>query len=287
MIRRFSALGLLAFLTLAVAGCGSPPPPAAEPPPVSVCKPLLREVVDYDEYEGRIAAVETVEVRPRVRGHLAKVDFKEGELVKKGDLLFVIDPRPYKAALDAAEGQKAVAEANLELAKKEYARVLSLLRSKAASQEEVDVWIAKEATATAERLKALASVEQANLDLGFTRILAPISGKISRPLLTEGNLVNAGGGETLLTTIVSVDPVYVYFGVDERSLLRYRRNFNKGRKPTDPLPPLKDLKIPIDVALDGDEGHPHRGVIDFADNRVDPGTGTMQVRGAAEPGPAL
>lgn len=296
--------GALALLIGFIIGCGSTSAPVeAPPPPVTVAKPELREVTDYDDYEGRIAAVDSVEVRPRVRGHLDKVTFIGGEMVKKGDLLFEIDPRPYKAALDAAEAQKSAAEAALNLANKEYARATSLAKTGAASREEVDVWFAKQGTATGEKLKAIANVEQANLDLGFTKVYAPITGKISPPLVTVGNLVNAGGGETLLTTIVSVDPVYVDFDVDERALLRYRREFRKNEadaklkadgkekapesnKPDDAKPKadadpgsIKALKIPVAVALEGDDGHPHKGVIESADNRVNPNTGTIKVRG--------
>jgi membrane fusion protein, multidrug efflux system len=267
-------------LTGVLSGCDSTPPVVeTPPPPVSVSQPVVREVIDYDDYEGRIAAVETVEVRARVRGHLVKVNFQDGQMVNKGDPLFEIDPRPYKANLDAAEAQKAVAEANMELAKKEYARTAQLAKTGAASREELDVWTAKRATTTAERLKALASVEQAKLDFDFTKVVAPIRGKISRTQVTVGNLVNAGGGETLLTTITSVDPMYVYFDVDERSLLRYRRQFHKDQKEGDAEPSVKDLKIPINVALEGDEGYPYKGVIDFADNRINSSTGTIQVRG--------
>src|SRR5262249_49517532 len=164
--------------------------------------------------------------------------------------LFEIDPKPYQTALDAAEAQKASAEASLELAKKEYARTESLVRKNAASREELDVWTAKQSTATADRLKALASVEQAKLDLGYTKIDAPISGKISRTQVTKGNLVNAGGGDMLLTTIVTVDPMYVYFDVDERSLLRYRRDYPpKEKDAKEPEPSIKQLKIPVYVAL--------------------------------------
>ena len=274
-VRLFALVGLLP------AGCGSGNPPVAESPPpaVTVSSPVEREVVDYDAYEGRIAAIQSVEVRARVRGHLVKVSFQDGQMVKEGDPLFEIDPRPYKASLDAAEAQKASAEASLALAKAEYDRAYGLVRKNAASREELDVWTAKQATATAERQKALAAVEQAKLDLEYTKIAAPINGKISRSLVDVGNLVNAGGGETLLTTITSVDPMYVYFNVDERSLLRYRRAFHKDKAEKDTEVPIKDLKIPIEVALEGERGYPHEGVIDFADNRVDPGTGTFQVRG--------
>jgi membrane fusion protein, multidrug efflux system len=273
-------LALIGALLLA-AGCGTTTPPVAETaaPPVSVSQPVVREIVDNDDYEGRIGAVETVEVRARVRGHLIKVDFQDGQIVKKDQLLFEVDPRPYQATLDAAKAQLAGAEAALELAKKEYTRARSLLRSNAASREEVDVWTGKQAVAKAETLKAQAAVEQAQLDLDFTKIAAPIQGKASRTQVTVGNLVNAGGGETLLTTIASIEPMYVYFDVDERALLRYKTIFRKPQSQGSPEPSVKDLKIPVSVGLEGEKGYPHKGVIDFADNRVNPNTGTIQVRG--------
>jgi RND family efflux transporter MFP subunit len=249
------------------------------PPPVTVSQPVVGNVVEQDDYEGRIAAVESVDVRARVRGHLVKVNFQDGQMVQKDDLLFEIDPRPYQAALDAAKAQLAAADAALELATKEYRRAASLLQSRAASREEVDVWMGKQGVAKAERLKAEAAVEQAQLDLDFTKIVASIRGKASRTQVSVGNLVNAGGGETLLTTIVSTEPMYVYFDVDERALLRYRQHFRKGQNESGAEPSVKDLKIPVSVALEGEEGYPHQGVIDFADNRVNPSTGTIQVRG--------
>lgn len=271
----------LVVLTGLWSGCSNTPPVAeTEPPPVSVSKPVVRKVVDHDDYEGRIGAVETVEVRARVRGHLIKVNFEEGSVVEKDQPLFEIDPRDYKNALDAAEAQKAGAEASLDLAKKEYARSARLAQTGAASREELDVWLAKQAVATSERLKAIASVEQAQRDLDFTKIAAAITGKISRTQVTVGNLINAGGGDTLLTTITSVDPMYVYFDVDERALLRYRQVFRKGPvKEGSPEPSVKDLKIPVSVGLEGEDGYPHKGVIDFTDNKVNPSTGTIQVRG--------
>jgi RND family efflux transporter MFP subunit len=260
-------------------GCDATPPVVETAvPAVSVSQPLAQDITDYDDYEGRIAAVETVEVRARVRGHVIKINFQDGQIVEQGQLLFEIDPRPYQAELDAAKAQLAAADGSLELATKEYRRAASLLRSRAASQEEVDVWVGKQAVAKGEQQKAQAAVEQANLNLDFTKVMAPITGKASRALVSVGNLVNAGGGETLLTTIVSVDPVYVYFDVDERSLLRYRKEFSKDKGEAPPVS-IKDLKIPIRVALEGESGFPHEGVIDFADNRVNPATGTIQVRG--------
>src|SRR5436190_3193803 len=156
-------------------GCDSTPPVAeTPPPPVTVSQPLAREVTDYDDYEGRIAAVETVDIRARVNGYLVKVGFTDGQLVKEGDLLFEIDPRPYKAALDAAKAQQSAAEAALDLANKEYARDAPLVAKGAVSRQELDVKIAKQSVATAERLKAVANAEQARLNLDFTSIEAPI-----------------------------------------------------------------------------------------------------------------
>jgi multidrug efflux system membrane fusion protein len=265
-----------------LSGCTASAPPVAEtpPPPVTVSRPVARQVVNRDEYEGRISAVETVEVRARVRGHLVKVGFQDGQMVEEKALLFEIDPRTYKAALDAAEAQRASADAALALANKEYSRTETLVKANAATREELDVWIAKRAVATADRLKALAAVEEAQLDLDFTKIVSPIRGKTSRTQVSVGNLVNAGGGETLLTTIASVDPMYVYFDVDERALLRYRQEFRKGDAADRGTPPsVKELKIPVEVGLEGEEGYPHHGVIDFADNKVNASTGTIQVRG--------
>jgi RND family efflux transporter MFP subunit len=273
--------GGLLVLTGVLYGCSSNPPVSeTPPPPVSVSQPLYQDVVDHDDYEGRIVAVKSVEVRARVSGHLTKVNFKDGQMVTEKDLLFEIDPRPYKAELDAAAAQQKLAEANLDLAKKEYARTAKLAQTGAASREEMDVWIAKQATATAERQKAVAAVERADLDLNFTKIYAPIAGKTSRVQVNEGNLVNSGGGsETSLTTIVSVDPMYVDFDVPERALLRYRREIRKDRGTDEADLSIRDQKIPIEVELEGEQGYPHQGLIDSADNRVNPSTGTIKVRG--------
>ena len=272
--------GLLIGLAI-VAGCTPAAPPVAEtpPPPVTVSQPLVREVIDHDDFDGRIAAVEILNVRARVRGHVVKVNFQDGQMVKEGDMLLEIDPRPYQASLDGAEAQKAAADAALDLAKKEYDRAATLLRSRAASREEVDVWTGKQAVAKADQLKAQAAVEQAKLDLGFTKVAAAINGKTSRALVTKGNLVNPTGDESLLTTITTVDPMYVYFDVDERALAGYRRHFRKAAKEGEPEPPIKDLKIPIHVGVEGEEGFPHTGVIDFTDNKVNASTGTIAVRG--------
>jgi RND family efflux transporter MFP subunit len=272
--------GGLVVLTGVLSGCDSAPPVVeTPPPPVSVSKPLAREVIDHDDYDGRIAAVLTNEVRTRARGYLDKVSFRDGQMVKKGDLLFEIDPKPYQASLDAALAQKAAAEAALELAQKEHARTARLVRTGAASREELDVWIGKQAVAKADRLKALALVEQAKIDLGYTKISAPFAGKISRTQVSVGNLINSGGGDTLLTTINSVEPMYVYFDVPERVLLRYGEHFRKGPNKDGAEPTLEELKIPVYVGVEGEIGYPHQGEIDFADNNVNASTGTKLVRG--------
>lgn len=281
VIRRFR---FLALLSLPLFGCGSGSTPVVEtpPPPVTVSQPIVRDLVDEDDYEGRIVATQKVDVRARVRGHLIKINFHAGDMVKPNDLLYEIDPRPYQTTLDAAKAQQKSAEAALEYAKAEYNRTNYLIKSGAASRTELDVWTAKQAVAKGDVLKAQAAVAQAQLDLDYTKITSPCAGQISRSQLSEGNLVNAGGGETLLTTIVTIDPIYVYFDVDERSLLRYRGDQRKHPKGEGGQTPFKDLHIPVYVGLEGEQGYPHHGVLDFTDNRVNPSTGTMQVRGVLE-----
>src|SRR5262249_35573248 len=219
-----ASLPLLAATALALAGCGPAAPPVAEtpPPPVTVSRPVVREVTDYDDFDGRIAAIPKVEVRARVRGHLIKVNFQDGQLVREGQLLYEIDPRPYKAPLGSARAREKAAEAGLEFASAEYNRIRTLVAKQAASREDLDTSVARQATARADLLKARAAVGQAELDLNFCRITAPFAGQVGRSMVDVGNLVNPGG-ETLLTTVVAEDPMYVYFDVDERSLLRYMR----------------------------------------------------------------
>ncbi len=260
------------------AGCQKPGsyPRPTEPPVVTLSQPLLKSLVDYDQYTGRTEAVKTVEVRARVRGELIKVNFQDGDIVKAGDLLFEIDPRTYEADLKAAEGQKASAQSSLQLAEAEYERTLKLIPTKSASQTDLEVWKAKRGIALADITRAEASIRQAQLNLEFAKIKAPIDGHISRPLITEGNLVNTGGGDTLLTTIVTIDPMYVYFDVDERALLRYQGHHRdqKERKT------IKEAKVPVFLALAiHDNDFPYQGILDFAENKLDPTTGTIRVRG--------
>ncbi|HKA55844.1 MAG TPA: efflux RND transporter periplasmic adaptor subunit [Candidatus Binatia bacterium] len=274
--------GLLLFLAGMLAGCSPPAPPVADtaPPQVSVSLPVVDpNMVDQDEYEGRITAAQNVDIRARVRGHLVKINFNAGDKVKKGDPLYEIDPEPYQAALDGAEAQLKAAKASLEFAKAEYARTRLLVGKGGASREELDVWSAKQLTADSDVAKAQAAVDQAKLNLKYAKVVAPLEGKMSRTLVDVGNLVNAGGGETLLTNLVTVDPMYVSFFVDERSWLRYLRLYRKDKEADGTEQTLRDLHIPVSVGLEGEEGYPHKGEIFFADNKVNPNTGTKEVRG--------
>ena len=247
---------------------------AAPLPKVTVSRPLVQEIIEWDEYTGRLEATENVEVRARVNGYLQSIHFKDGAIVKKGDLLFVIDPRPYQAELDRVTAELQLAQARLELAKSDYARAQTLLQFRAISQEEADTRAATERQAQESVEAARAAVKAAKLNVEFTRVTAPITGRISRKLVTEGNLINGGTAEaTLLTTIVSMDPIYVYFEADERSYLKYVRLSQNGRRPSS-----REARNPVYLALADEKGFPRKGYIDFVDNRLDPKTGTMTGR---------
>jgi RND family efflux transporter MFP subunit len=227
-----------------------------------------------------MAAVEEVEVRARVRGYLIKINFTEGAEVKQGEVLFEIDPRPFQAELDAAKGQVAQWEAKLTRAEADVARNERLLPKGAASQKDLDTAIADRGEARAAIQSARAQVERAALDVEFTKVTAPIDGRVSRAQVTKGNLVNASAGEaTLLTTIVAVNPMYVYFDVDERALLQYQQAARARAGGSQQIPNVREAKIPVQLGLANEVGFPYAGVIDFADNRVDPQTGTIRVRG--------
>jgi RND family efflux transporter MFP subunit len=274
--------GLLLFLPTLVVGCSREGPPAGptEAPRASVMHPEVRDLTNFVGFNGWMQPDKVQEVRSRVRGHIEKVFFTDGQMVKKGDLLFQIDPRPFQAMLDAAKAQVKGADAALEYATKEYARIRSLARTGSASREELDIWVAKQHVATADKAKAGAAMEQANLDLEYSRIVADIAGRIGKAELGEGNLVNAGGSDPLLTTIVASDPIRVYFNVDERSLQRYARSRNAaGKNLTELLAALKDARVDFTFALEGERDFNHTGRLAFSDNRIDPGTGTIQLYG--------
>lgn len=271
------------ILGLAVAGCGRSPASTEPPPPpkVDVGHPVTRELTDEDDYNGWLQASAVVEVRARVRGHIQKVHFQDGDLVKAEQLLFELDPRPFQVQIDQAIARSKALEAQKVAAVKELARYTELVKSGSVSKSELEKVQADAESYDAQIAAKQEEVKQYQLDLEFSRITAAIAGRISRAELTEGNLVNAGGSDPLLTTIVAFDPIYVYFSVDERSLQRYMkaRRTPEGQAPTTAL---RELKMPFRFGLDSDEGYPHSGLIDFADNRVDPDTGTIEMRGVVD-----
>jgi multidrug efflux system membrane fusion protein len=247
-----------------------------ETPTVPVSKPVVREVRDNVDFTGQTQAVQAVDIRPRVTGYLVQTPFKEGAQVKKGDLLFEIDPRPYKAQLDQAQGQVSLYQAQLELAQTTYKRDLAIAGAGgtgAVSQQQLDQDLASVNEARA-RVKAIqASLEVYKLNLEFTRVTSPIDGQVSRYFLTPGNLVNQD--QTLLTTVVSLDPMYAYFDMDEPTLLQIRRAIIEGRLER----PQPGAKIPVYMGLQNEDGYPHEGNVNFANNQVNPTTGSITVRG--------
>ena len=236
------------------------------PVQVDVVPVMLKRIRHWDEFNGRISAVETVEVRARVSGYVTRVAYTEGDEVRRGDLLFAIDPRPYEAALDSAKAQLERARATALLAKSRDERARKLLPSNAVSQDEADARNATYAQSEADVLNAEAAVDLAQLNLEFTEVRAPIDGRAGRAMLTVGNLAVAD--QTLLTTLVSQDPVYIDFDPDEQSYLRYSADARRNNSNT----------LTVRVALAGEEGFAHLGMVDFQDNQVDPATGSIRMR---------
>lgn len=237
-------------------------------------------MIDYEEFTGRMDAGETVEIRSRVRGYLDRVNFTDGQEIKAGTLLFEIDPRTFEAEAKNAEGQKAQWLAKRDRAKADVTRYEGLVPTGAASAQDLDEARAELGEAIAAISSADAEIERAQLDVEFSKITAPIDGQVGRALITKGNLVQSGAGDdALLTTIVSLDPIYVYFDVDERTILQFRARHRAGRPEGEALPTIEQLKVPLLLGLANEDGFQHRGVIDFSNNRVDPDTGTVQVRG--------
>ena len=261
------------LLALLPAGCTKPAPPAPPPPPaVTVAKPVAKKIVEHNEYTGRLAAVENVSVRPRVSGYIVQIPFKEGNIVKRDDLLFVIDPRPYQAALDQAVGQLKQAQAQKELNDRNFTRAENLQATKVSSKEEFDQAATSRNQSDAQVVSAQAAVDAAKLNLEFTQVKSPIDGRVSRQDVTIGNLV--ANDSTVLTNIVSVDPIYAYADVDERAVLSYQKLKDEGK-----VKDARDTPVEVSIALAGEQGFPHTGVIDFIDNQIDAATGTLEVRG--------
>jgi multidrug efflux system membrane fusion protein len=262
------------LMTSGCGGSGGSAQSAPPPPQVSVAQVLERRVKDWDEFTGRMQAVETVEIRPRVSGYIDKVAFTEGSQVKRGDLLFVIDPRPYKADADRAAADVKRYKTALELARIELGRVQKLKDSGAVSEEELDERKSTLAQTEANVAGAEAALEAANLNLNFTQVTSPIAGRASRAEVTRGNLVTGGiNGGTLLSSVVSMDPMYLYFDADEQSYLRYSQMARSGEHSSS-----RDSAKPVQVGLANEEGFPHTGTVDFVDNQLNPQTGTIRAR---------
>ncbi|MBS3896776.1 efflux RND transporter periplasmic adaptor subunit [Silanimonas sp.] len=262
---------LTAALALLLAACSGGGEFVMPPAEVSAAPVLVRSVAQWDEFTGRIEAIEQAEIRPQVAGTITAVHFREGALLRRGQLLFEIDDRPYRAALDVARADLARAEARQRLARSELARSRSLLAENAVSAGEVEARENEAGQAEADTLAARARVAQAELELSFTRISAPIDGRAGAILLRTGNLV--GVGEPVLTRVVSKDPVHVSFRSDERAYLRYQAMAREGERPSS-----RDAANPVRVALANEQGFPHEGRMVFVDNIVDPATGTILAR---------
>lgn len=260
--KRVAAALALAGVTLAalLGACGKrnayqPPPP----PSVTVSRPVLMPVTDYLQQTGSVSAFKTVDLVARVEGYLRSVNFKDGSIVKQGQLLFVIEPEPYEAKLASYQAQLLDAQA-------EYDRQLRMMKQNATSQANVDKWLSQ-------RDQAAAAVTLAKINLGYTRVTAPFTGRIDRHLVDPGNLVGTAGAATKLATLEQIDPAYVYFSINERDLLRVRATAQaQGKNIREPP------RVPVQVALQTEEGYPREGTLDFASTGLDTGSGTLQLR---------
>jgi RND family efflux transporter MFP subunit len=272
-------LRILVFLIPAFAigmtGCGDrKAAPQGAAPPVTVATPTQRHITEWDEYTGRFQATEYVELRARVNGYLESIHFTDGQIVKKGDLLFVIDPRPYQATADSATAALAQAQARLELANREQVRAASLAKTQNGSIETLDKAVQEQRAATGAVEAAQAELRRAQLDLEFTHITTPVTGRIGRHQVSIGNLISGGeANSTLLTTVVSLDPIYFYFDADQNSYLKYARLDKAGQRPSS-----RDVPNPVRLALNDEKDFPHQGHMDFVDNQIDFGTGTIRGR---------
>src|SRR6478672_11569074 len=275
-LRRLAPLGL--GIALALSGCSDKPQQQAAPPapPVTVAQPVKRTVTDWDEFTGRFEAVEEVQVRSRVGGFVTSVEFRDGAIVRSGDLLYVIDSRPFEAVAEQADGQLSDARAKAELAKRELDRALILNQTQAVSDSIVDQRRQTLQAAKAAETQADGLLKAAQLNIEFSHVLAPIGGRVSRHLVSIGNLVqgsDSGGGATLLTSIVSLDPIYIYFDMDEATYVRNNRLYFEGKRPSS-----RDTPNPVQVTLTGETKPSHDGKVDFLDNRLDVSTGTLRGR---------
>ncbi|HEY9509619.1 MAG TPA: efflux RND transporter periplasmic adaptor subunit, partial [Verrucomicrobiae bacterium] len=274
--RLTASLTTIAAASLALTGCNRSEAQTAAPPPpaVTVAPVEHQQIVEWEEFTGRTEPVESVEIRPRVSGYIQTVKFQSGQLVKKGDVLFTIDPRWHQAAFAKAQADADRAKVQLDNAKREADRTAQLLTNKAISTEEADARIARFQEAKAALLAAEAARDFAKLDLEYTEVRAPIDGRVSRALLTEGNYVSGvAGNTTVLTTLVSVDPVYVYADIDEETLLKFNSLSLSKKLETD-----ANGHVPVELQLADESDFSHRGYVESFDNRLDPNTGSILLR---------
>src|ERR1700736_612486 len=266
---------IIVALSLWLAGCNNQQPAAQGPPPteVTVSKPEQKEVVNWNEFTGRTRAVKLVNVTPRVSGYIVDIPFKEGDIVHKGDLLFQIDPRPYQDAYEQAVGLLQQAQSNQQLQDVTFQRQQRLRETGVIAKEDYDTALSNKNQSAAQVIAAQAARNSAQLNLEFTHVTSPIDGRVSHQLVNIGNLVQADS--TRLTTIVSIDPIYAYFSVDELAALSYQRLIREGK-----VASSQDGKVPVYLQLQDETGFPHEGTIDFSDNSFDSSTGTLLIRGS-------
>lgn len=269
------ALSAPSATTARAADAPADPPP---PPAVTVAHPLAKRITNWDEYSGRFQAVQTVEVRPRVSGFIDKIHFKDGQTVKAGELLFTIDPRPFELAVESARAEVARAGAQVELASTEVERARPLVKTGTVTERDFDQRAAALSVAQASAQAAAAAVKTAELNLEWTRVVAPIDGRISDRKVDAGNLVNGGSGSTtLLTTIVTVDPIHFLFEVSEADYLRYTRLAEQGKRASS-----RETGNPVRIRLSDETEFKHQGRMDFVDNALNVRSGTMRGRAVVE-----
>lgn len=264
-----------AVIAMLLASCDNSTAQNAAPqaPAVSAADVVVKSISQWDSFNGRIEAVESVQLRPRVSGYIEKVNYTDGQEVKKGEVLFTIDDRTYRAALEQAQATLARAKTQASLARSEASRTDKLIHTNVVSREEWEQRRSAATQAQADIQAAQAAVDAAQLNLDFTKVTAPIDGRASRALITSGNLVTAGDSASVLTTVVSQKTVYVYFDVDESTYLHYQNLARSGQGAAS-----NHLALPVEIGLVGEDGYPHQGKVDFLDNQLTPSTGTIRMR---------
>ncbi|QNK09702.1 efflux RND transporter periplasmic adaptor subunit [Enterobacter sp. JUb54] len=264
-----------ALIALLLASCDNSVAQNAAPPApvVSAADVVVKSISQWDSFNGRIEAVESVQLRPRVSGYIEKVNYTDGQEVKKGEVLFTIDDRTYRAALEQAQATLARAKTQASLARSEANRTDKLINTNVVSREEWEQRRSAATQAQADIRAAQAAVDAAQLNQDFTKVTAPIDGRASRALITSGNLVTAGDSASVLTTVVSQKTVYVYFDVDESTYLHYQNLARSGQGAAS-----NHLALPVEIGLVGEDGYPHQGKVDFLDNQLTPSTGTIRMR---------